>query len=82
MRTTKKEERKAEPISKSQLITEMSSKNGELTIKMDLTKPTKKTFRGFDMYSTQEVALCGKNEELVVKIFAIKRPLPERRFQI
>jgi hypothetical protein len=65
-----------------QLITEMSSKNGVLTIQMDLTKPTRKTFHGNDMFKTRETAAFGKNEELMVEIFAIKRPVPDRRFHI
>jgi len=64
------------------LITEMSLKNGLLTIQMDITKPTKKTYLGHDLFLTREIASCGKNEELDVKIVLFKRLIPERRIHI
>lgn len=85
MKTSKKNEQLVENDRNNKLprlITEMSSKNGVLTINMDITKPTKKTYRGHDLFLTREIAVCGKNEELDVKIVAIRRPTPERRFHI
>jgi hypothetical protein len=84
MKTSKKNEQRPETQSRvdPRLITEMSSKNGILTIQMDLSKPTKKTYHGHDFFKTREVAVCGKSEELVVEIVAFKRALPVHNFTL
>lgn len=64
------------------LITEMSAKNGILTITVDLNHPTKKTFGGNDLYSAKEIASFGNGQELFVRFFALKRPVREPRFAL